>query len=120
MDQDEHTCDWAQEEDSEYTGAWTEWTGYVVWDAQERRDGGWDVFVFEPPGACPEMEARGTRVDDGRIFIARVQSPEEFRDLVRELESGLGNGYECALYYREVDGRRFIGRIHGHLSRRRA
>lgn len=86
--------------------------------AHERKAGGWDVYVFEPVGSCPELEAR--RVDAQHIFIETIGSSDELDRVAEDLRNRLGPRYEHAVYFRESGGRRTIGKICDHLQRRGA
>jgi len=88
----------------------------VEFVAYKRRDGnGWDVYVFEPPGSCPELEA--TRTDEHHLFIRRIADIDELDDVVAQVEQRLGDGYQLTPYYRETGTRRTIDRIYDHLKR---
>jgi hypothetical protein len=69
----------------------------------ERKAGGWDVYVYEPVGSCPELEA--SRVDDWHIFIETIDSSTELERVAAEINRRLGSGYELAVYFRESGGR---------------
>jgi hypothetical protein len=88
--------------------------GVVEIVAYERQDGAWDVYVFEPAGSCPEIEA--DRTDQDHIFVARVGSPDDIDPVARAVDERLGDSYRCAVYYRETGGRKIIGRIQRHLQ----
>lgn len=68
--------------------------------AYERRAGGWDVFVFEPPGVCPPEWER-VRVDPQHLHVATIDSADQLREVVLTLESRLDAGYEKVAAYRE-------------------
>jgi|JI10StandDraft_1071094.scaffolds.fasta_scaffold229698_2 hypothetical protein len=92
--------------------------GRVEVVAYERMVGGWDVYVFEPIGACPELE--GGRADDQHIFIETINDSDELDRVNEDICTRLGPGYEFAVYFRESDGRRAIGKIVDHLKQRGA
>ena len=104
--------------EDEYTGAHQHPSDPTVVEfvAYERRDGsGWNVYVFKPPGSCPELEA--TRTDEFHLFIQRIADLNELDGVVAETERRLGDGYRLVPYYRETGTRRAIGRIHDYLKR---
>lgn len=84
----------------------------------ERKAGGWDVYVNESIGTCPELEAG--RVDDEHIFIETIGDVEEIDRVAEDISKRLGPPYECTVYFRESGGRRTIGKICDHLKRRGA
>lgn len=86
--------------------------------AYERKGGGWDLFLFEPPGSCPELES--ARVDDQHLFIETVSTATELDQAARTLCDRLGSGYKLAVYFREAGGRRTIGQLVDHLRSRGA
>lgn len=81
--------------------------------AYERKDGFYDLFAFEPPGGCPELEEQ--RVDDEHILIARGLSRNAIDPAANQVDKLLGSKYDRIIYFREVGGRRVVGRIHSHL-----
>jgi hypothetical protein len=81
--------------------------------AYQRIDCGWDVFVFEPPGACPELESG--RVDDQHIFIQWIETEREIDQVADEIENRLGAAYQRVTYYREIGTQRTIQSIEDHL-----
>lgn len=83
--------------------------------AYERKAGGWDVYVFESIGACPELEAG--RMDDQHIFIETIGTSGELDRVNEDICTRLGRGYEIAVYFREHGGRRVIGKLVDHLRR---
>ena len=86
----------------------------VEFVAYERRDVGWDVYVFEPLGSCPELETG--RMDENHIFIRHIASRDMLEDAVADVERKLGVGYTLSPFYREVGTRRTIDRIIDYLQ----
>ncbi|WP_309712572.1 hypothetical protein [Armatimonas sp.] len=78
--------------------------------AYERHDGSYDVFVFEPVGFCPELEA--DRVDEHHIFIERIPSLSDFEEVVLRINRQLGPRYEHVVFYYESGSRRIIGQLY--------
>lgn len=78
--------------------------------AYERHDGSYDVFVFEPVGVCPELEAG--RVDKQHIFIERISSLSDFEDVVLRINRQLGPSYEHVVFYQESGSRHQIGQLY--------
>lgn len=115
-----------------YTGksAYPSGASVVELVAYERRAGGWDAFVFEPPGVLPpEWEA--ARVDPQHVKVADLESAEQMDALAAEVAGLLGPGYEKVLAFREDDPDKRVGadrRLHflhkkgatGYLIRRDA
>ncbi len=87
----------------------------VEFVAHYRRDGGLDLFAYEPEGSCPELE--DGRVDENHIFLARLESERELDAAVEAVMARLGEGYELALFYREAGSRKVIGKICTHLQK---
>jgi hypothetical protein len=87
----------------------------VEFVAYERRDGGWDVFAFEPEGSCPELDA--DRIDAEHIFVERIANSAEIDVVAKSVMEKLGDGYRSAVFYREVGSRRLIGKIQSHLQK---
>jgi hypothetical protein len=81
--------------------------------AYERKDGFYDLFAFEPPGACPELEEQ--RVDNEHILVARSLTQDEIDTAASEVDKLLGSKYDPIIYFQEVGGRRMVGKIHSHL-----
>ena len=81
-------------------------SSWVELVAYERRDGLWDLFIFEPPGVCPpEWEAN--RVDPQHLELGEISGPDRFGEAVELLKQQLGPGYEPVLAHREsVPGKR--------------
>jgi hypothetical protein len=77
--------------------------------AYECRDGGWDVFVVEPVGSCPELE--DLRVDERHLFIKHVNVRLEVEGSFSDILNRLGIGYQREVFFREADGRRTIERL---------
>jgi hypothetical protein len=78
--------------------------------AYERHDGSYDVFVFEPVGACPELEAG--RVDEHHIFIKRISSLSDFEEVVLRINCQLGPHYAHAVFCYESGSRSVIGQLY--------
>ena len=106
--------------EADYTGhhAHAQDSAVVEIVAYERKDGSWDVFVFETAGSVPELEDH--RTDADHIFIERVLSPDEIDVVARKIDLQLGTGYQPAPFYREKGTRRMIDRLTSHLSRNNA
>lgn len=115
-----------------YTGnvAYPNGSSVVELVAYERRGGGWDAFVFEPPGVLPpEWEA--ARVDPRHVKVADLESAEQMDALAAEVARLLGPDYEKVLAFREDEPGKKVGadrRLHflhkkgatGYLIRRDA
>ena len=104
---------------------WNKYTDYHVHPqdnhlveivAYERLDGAWDVYVFEPTGTCPELEA--DRVDNNHIFVGKMESRFDINRIADTVDRQLGDEYQCEVYYREAGSRRIIGKITAHLMKR--
>ena len=83
--------------------------------AYQRKDGGWDVYIFEPNGSVPELEH--LRTDENHIFIRRIGGPEEFDAVAKSIDQQLGDGYISKAFYREKGTRRTIDKIYDSLSK---
>jgi len=107
-------------DETRYTGRHIHPSGRAVVEVvgYERIDGGWDVFVFESRGSCPELEA--SRIDDKHMFIETIGSADELDDVVRHIVQRLGEPYAIVPYFREVGSRRIIGKITSHLQKSNA
>jgi len=106
---------------------WNKYTDYHVHPqdnhlveivAYERLDGAWDVYVFEPTGTCPELEA--DRVDNNHIFVGKMESRFDINRIADTVDRQLGDEYQCEVYYREAGSRRIIGKITAHLMKQGA
>jgi hypothetical protein len=83
-----------------YTGRHVEGVAYVALVAYERLAGGWDLFVFEPPGVCPpEWEAE--RVDPQHLRLGELSAPEQMAKAVASVNAQLGAGFAPAVLLRE-------------------
>jgi hypothetical protein len=130
---------------SQYTGYHTYLdTSLFAMTTYERLDGGWDVFVVEPVGAVPELEA--VRVDENYIFVGHVPLtvpaleeiqqiaerlrlgegqeftviPSETQQIAYDIEERLWEDYHLVVFYGEMGERRIIQRILEHLRHRGA
>lgn len=87
-----------------YTGrqAFPERGAHVEVIAYERRDGGWDAFLFEPPGVLPpDWEA--ARLDPQHVNLGPVSSPAELQALADRIRVRLGPDYEPVFAFREAE-----------------
>lgn len=85
---------------SRYTGRHVTGSGWVQLIAYERRDGPWDLFVFEPPGVCPP-EWEGERTDGQHLRLGELSGPERMAQAIARLNTQLGPDYEPTLLLRE-------------------
>jgi len=76
--------------------------------AYERKSGGWDLFVFEPPGVCPP-EWEGARVDSQHLQVGELSSLDRFDEAVDHLHEQLGPTYEPVLAWREPEPGKRVG-----------
>lgn len=85
--------------------------------AYERKDGTWDVYIFEPAETIPELESK--RVDEKYIFIKSINRPEELNVVVSEIESKykkqIDDNTVCP-FYSEENTRRTIDKIFSFLK----
>jgi len=71
----------------------------VAYIAYERRAGGWDVFVFEPPGVCPSAW-ESNRVDSTHILAASIEQVTDLDAVARALDARLGPEFErCPAFH---------------------
>ena len=70
--------------------------------AYEHREGGLEVFAFEPAGVLPgEWEAH--RVDPNHVYLMRVDDADQLENVVLALARKLGADYEKVVGYREKE-----------------
>lgn len=68
--------------------------------AYERRDGIWDLFVFEPVGVCPP-EWEEHRIDPQHLLVGELSAVELLDDAVPSIHAQLGAEYEPMRAFRE-------------------
>lgn len=83
--------------------------------AHERKDAGWDVFIFEPRNSVPELDIH--RIDDNHIFFKRITSSNEIERVATEIDEKLGEQYQRVPFFREKCSRKICGKIYSHLKK---
>lgn len=77
-----------------------EYPARVALVAYERRDGGWDVFAFEPAGVCPPDWER-LRVDREHLHLATIENASALDEAAAMIDARLGPDYDLVPAYRE-------------------
>ncbi|EMM73719.1 hypothetical protein [Leptospira weilii] len=76
----------------------------------ERKDAGFDVYIFEKKNSVPEFEE--SRVDQFHIFLGTINSEDEFEEFYNlRIRKLIGNKYELIPYYAEKGSRKVCGKI---------
>jgi hypothetical protein len=68
--------------------------------AYERRDGSWDLFVFEPVGICPP-EWEEHRIDAQHVRVGELSTLGRLDEAARLIHAQLGAEYEPIAAFRE-------------------
>ncbi|WP_036091104.1 hypothetical protein [Leptospira sp. B5-022] len=81
----------------------------------ERKDTGFDVYIFEKKDSVPEFE--DSRIDQFHIFLGTIDSEDEFEKFYNmEIKKSIGNRYELIPYYIEKGSRKVCGKIFDALN----
>lgn len=83
-----------------------------------RANGTYDLYIYEPLGSVPELDAK--RHDDHHIFIACVPDSDAACQAAEEIAASLGESYQRVELLYEQGSRKSIGRVYDELKRQGA